>query len=109
MNSRPAYLYNARRRRNAEWLIDYLARHSGKVYISPDNRAEVEAEIGLDKYAVEQAIDDLREAGNIDARIRGDYEVIELLSGHLDRTASASTPTPTTITIAKTKNGGWRR
>ncbi|HWE95465.1 MAG TPA: hypothetical protein VG269_15965 [Tepidisphaeraceae bacterium] len=107
----PSNWLTPRRRLFAEKLVRYLEFHGCKAYLSKEKYADIYAETGLDGYAVDQAVEDLYRLGNIVSNYPADVEVITLLSSDLDEPTSAPPPTPTkpTITVAKTRNGGWRR
>lgn len=55
----PADWLNPRRRLNAERLVAYLAWNGRKAILTPDRYADVQDDLRLDRYAVDQAADDL--------------------------------------------------
>lgn len=93
MNGHPANWFHPRRRRDAQRVAEYLAFHGHKVYL-PGAYEGIQEWARLDRYHVDQALDDLYALGNIDRREAGDGEAVELLDYDLDRAAKTAPPTP---------------
>ena len=85
----PADWLNPRRRLYCERLINFLWWHGSKVYFDAARYYDCQRDLRCDKYAIDAAIDDLYQLGNVDLVIAGDVPVVHLLDGNLDR---CSTP-----------------
>lgn len=87
----PSSWFHPRRRLYAGRLVEYIQWHGGKVYLTPAKYADIQDRTRLDRYAVEQAADDLCRLRNIDIHMAGETCVLTLLSADLDRAAHAPT------------------
>ena len=83
----PASWFNPRRRFYAERLLRFVWWHGSKLFINDKAYADLAHAERLDRYAVDQAADDLYRLGCIEVRLAGETVVLHLLSADLDRLA----------------------
>lgn len=84
----PGNWLNPRRRWYAERLAAYVAWNGRKVFLTPDRYADIRADTALDRWAVDQAADDLFALGCITLTLAGETCVLTLLSDDLDALAT---------------------
>jgi hypothetical protein len=80
----PANWLNPRRRCYAQRLLDYIIWHGRKLYLTPDQFADLRDYNRLDPWSVRQAVDDLYSLGVVDVRPAGEVDVVEALADDLD-------------------------
>src|SRR5262245_864540 len=68
-----------RRKLCAERLLEYLHVHGRKVYFDRRRYANLACAPGLDRFAANQAIDDLCALGLVNVRMIGDMQVVRVI------------------------------
>lgn len=92
----PAAWLNPRRRLQAEAVVDYLRWHGCKITLTAERYDQMRGDFRtehLDRYQVDQAVDDLWSLGCVEIRpINASVVSVRLLSDDLDRAAKTSNP-----------------
>jgi len=102
-----------RRRQNAERLLHYLAFNGGKVFLDKARYSDLRTSHGIDRTAVDQAVDDLWAVRLISVVMIGELQLLMLQSrddhGGEEVPAPPVTPrTPPRFVLARGGRGGGR-
>lgn len=76
-------------------MLDYVLYHCSKVYIEDRTYREIRDEWmtrGMERYQIDQAIDDLYSLGVVDMTVNGDRVTVTALADSID--ANIATPSP---------------
>jgi hypothetical protein len=85
-SQKPASWLNPRRRLNVERLIQFLKWNGTKVFFDDSRYDQFRDDYRVDRYVIDQAIDDAYALGLCEIRMVGNIPIVHLLGDDIDST-----------------------